>query len=137
MHTFKQNSRILIIDDQDNWRSVLQDILKSDGYSLIEVTSNLADALKSLDSMDVKLVIVDLRLLDQYQFGYQGLDIIRIAKQRGIKTLAVTGFGTPEIIEGAFQLGLDDYINKGPDFNVAELREKIENLLLQSFQSRP
>jgi DNA-binding response OmpR family regulator len=123
--------KILIVENQLNWQQVYLDILLADEY-LVDVVSILADALSQLEKNVYDIVVIDLRLIDEYMIGYQGLNIIQYAKSKGAKTLVCTGFGTPELRSIVLdQFGADQYMEKESNFDVLGFRDIIKKLSME------
>jgi DNA-binding response OmpR family regulator len=119
---------ILIIEDQRNWQEVFVDILSHDGY-VIDIASNLSEALFKLEKHQYKVAIIDLRLIEDYLFGYQGFSIINIAKEKGAKTIICTGFGSPKLKSLLInEFNVDGYIEKSPRFRNSKLRMIVKKL---------
>jgi DNA-binding NtrC family response regulator len=132
--TPKQETRdsvnILIVDDQKNWQDVFMDILANDGYC-IEVASTLTDALSMLEKQHYNVVVIDLRLIEDYLFGYQGFSVINHAREKGVKTIICTGFGSPQLRSLLIRdFNIDGYIEKNPRFRNTKFRITVKKLAL-------
>jgi len=79
-------ARILLVEDQQDVRLLLQHVLLGSGYE-VDVTETVAQARLRLDAASYELVIADGRLADG-----SGIAIADAAKERGMKTLIVTGY---------------------------------------------
>ena len=73
--------RILIVDDQQNWRDVISSLLASDGYEVNSVAST-ADAWRLLDNKSFDIAILDVRLVDDDPFDVQGIELLEQMKTR-------------------------------------------------------
>jgi CheY-like chemotaxis protein len=121
-----QKKNILVVDDQENWRQVIRDILEPEGYSVYD-SPDLSGAKLLLQSLQFLVAILDLRLVDQYPFGFQGLSLIQEVKNYGIKAVILTGYSNQVLVEKAKELGVDSFLEKGPDFNIHMFRGIIRN----------
>ena len=121
-------SSILVVDDQPNWRQVLSDILEPEGY-LVQCASSADDATVFLNQFPFHLVVVDMRLIEVYGFGVQGLNILKDARKRGCKTIAITGFVLPGLREKAHEMGIDFFVMKESGFEIKQFRDLVSSLI--------
>jgi DNA-binding NtrC family response regulator len=115
---------ILIVDDDPGFRTLLQTILKSEGYQ-VQTAGSVAEAIRAGAQKQFHLVLTDLKLPDG-----DGLAILRRWREGGSPTpfLVITGFGTvPSAVE-AMKLGALDYIGK-PLSSPDELRVLVRKAL--------
>ena len=123
--------RVLIVDDQLNWRSAFTAILAQD-YDIETVGSYLeAEKLMSEDSYDV--VILDIRLKDEDVFDATGISLARRirASQPQTRIVIVTGY-SESIDSGTVEQVVDAYIEKAPEegkFRVSEFKTLIRMLV--------
>ncbi|HNR14381.1 MAG TPA: response regulator, partial [Thermodesulfobacteriota bacterium] len=54
-------TRILIVDDEENMRHMLSELLKQDGYG-VDTAGNGQEALDKLEVRDFDLILCDLRM---------------------------------------------------------------------------
>lgn len=116
--------RILVVDDNEDFRSMLLDFLQSLGCTA-RGTGDGEAALALLREVTFDLLFVDLRLP-----GMDGLDLIRQAKslQSLAPIIVVTGYASKESAIEAVRLGVTDYLEK-PIRNLAELASTVERAL--------
>ena len=83
-HPFDQAARalgkILVVDDEEDVRQAIVDILRHDGYEVCEA-SNGTSALECLERESFALVITDIVMPQM-----DGLSVIKTAGQRGYRT---------------------------------------------------
>ena len=117
------NARALIIEDDEEMRSLLRDFFVEEGVETDSV-SNGYDALGVLTKQIFDLVVTDIRMR-----GLTGLDILpRIKKiQPEIAIIVITAFGTEEVRRKAFERGANAYLEKPIHFQ--ELRGLIHNVV--------
>lgn len=117
-----QPPHILIIEDDDNLRSLLEFNLKRHGYR----TSTAADGTDGLvmaKSLDPDLILLDILLpvLD-------GREVCRaIRRHSDVPILFLTALATEEDVVNGLMLGADDYVSK--PFKIRELLARVEALL--------
>jgi two-component system response regulator AtoC len=111
------NQKILIVDDEDKMRRVLEIMLQRMGYSVVAANDGI-EALDLLQSESFDLVISDLRMprLD----GVALLERLR-ASGNEVPVIIVTAHGTIESAVGAMKLGACDYILRPFDIEALKL----------------
>jgi DNA-binding response OmpR family regulator len=118
------NARVLIIEDDEEMRSLLKDFFVEEGFETDSV-SNGYDAFGILTKRPFDLVITDIRMP-----GLTGLDILpRIRKlQPGVSVIMITAFGSEEVRRRAYERGATLYLEKPIHFQ--QLRELIHQMVL-------
>ena len=103
--------KVLIVDDEEDLRELLQYNLKKAGYQTVLA----CDGLDALDVLE-KEKGVDLILLDLMMPNMSGLEVCRILKSREdckkIPVLMLTAKGEEGDIVLGLELGADDYMTK-------------------------
>ncbi|HEX6865191.1 MAG TPA: response regulator, partial [Thermoanaerobaculia bacterium] len=115
---------VLVVDDDTGFRELALDILRSEGYRLLEAGSG-EEALRL-----AALEEVDLVLTDQRMPGLQGLDLIQRlrAAHPPPAVVLLTAYGTiPQAVE-AVRLGAADYLTK-PLESPEALRRTVRRVL--------
>lgn len=79
--------RILLVEDDRDVRPLLEYLIFADGYHVTSAES-VGAALALLDARSFDLVVADVHLPDG-----SGLSVADKAKELGIRTLVVTGYG--------------------------------------------
>ena len=115
--------RILVIEDQEDNRQILRDLLTSADFEVIEAVDGEA-GLAAVAAHRPDLVLMDIQLpgLD----GYEATRRIKAdAGLRAIPVIAVTSYGLAGDAEKARVAGCDDYISKpySPRQLLAKVRE--------------
>jgi CheY-like chemotaxis protein len=104
---------ILVVDDNELNRRLLEFILTSGGYT-VRSASNATDALAAIQSALPRLILMDIQLP-----GMSGLDLTRQLRAdpatRGIAIIAVTAFAMKGDQEKALAAGCDAYVTKPID----------------------
>jgi len=115
--------RILLIDDEPRMLSLLNTILKGEGYALtpIQDSSKVPELLNN-ESFD--LMITDIRMTP-----IDGLELLKIARQvrPSMPVIILTAYGSVETAIEAMKLGTFDYVTK--PFKMDELLITIQRAL--------
>ena len=100
--------RVLIVDDEQNLRHMLQTLLRREGYEPVGVAS-VESALRELADRPYDIVITDLRMP-----GQGGLELVDQVRQQDLGTTVVvmTAYGSRDIAIEAMKRGAYDYISK-------------------------
>jgi len=103
-----QAARILLVEDDSTFRSLLVTILEDQGYETVEKEDGKA-ALMALRRHSFDLVLSDLRLP-----GLGGLELYRAATAEGLAPpfILLTAFGTVEEAVSAIKEGVADFLTK-------------------------
>ncbi len=107
--------KILIIDDDEFIRDLLQSFLQDKGF-YIRLAHDGLKGLNLIREEDFSVILCDLVIP-----GIQGMDILRVisASKINIPFIVITGFGTIQTAVEAMKMGAFDYITK--PFNLEEL----------------
>ena len=104
---------ILVVDDEKNIRRTLRMVLEGSGFNTIEASS-AEECLEQLDSNEVDLVILDVRL--PKMSGIEALAKIRDEPEtRRLPVLMVSGHASVAEAVQAVQLGATDFFEKPLD----------------------
>jgi two-component system, response regulator, stage 0 sporulation protein F len=112
---------ILVVDDDEAIRTLLQEELEDEGYKVL-IATNARDALKMVASEPLDLVILDIRMP-----GMDGLEAL--PRILGIKE------GLPVIMNTAYSQYQDSFMSWAADAYVVkssdltELKEKVRELV--------
>jgi two-component system response regulator AtoC len=98
--------RVLIVDDEENFRHMLSVILKKEGYD-VEAASNGEEALQKVTLSPYDQVLCDIRMPKM-----DGLDFLNEAKKAGVDAtiIMMSAYGTVDIAIEAIKLGAYDYL---------------------------
>jgi DNA-binding NtrC family response regulator len=103
---------LLIIEDEERMRRLLELVLKQEGYELLLADSG-EEGIRLLNNGGrIDLIVTDLQLGQS-----SGLEVLEAAKRvlPGVPVLIITGFGTVKSAVEAMQKGAYDYISKPVD----------------------
>jgi two-component system NtrC family response regulator/two-component system response regulator HydG len=100
---------ILYVDDDPSYRSGFPRILSKQGDLSVRLAENGRDALKTLDSTEIDIVVTDVMMP-----GMDGMDLLKAIKIRHprIFVVVITGFGTIHQAVEAMKHGASDYLLK-------------------------
>jgi two-component system cell cycle response regulator DivK len=113
---------ILVVEDQEDNRQILRDLLTSGGFEMIEA-ENGADAITAAEAKrpDVILMDIQLPILD----GYEATRRIKANPDlKSIPIIVVTSYALSGDEDKARLAGCDDYVAK--PFSPRELLAKIK-----------
>ena len=135
----EKKARVLIVDDQPNWRGLFSDLLEEE-YEVTSVGS-YQEALKALDrDPPFQVAVVDIRLDDKDQSNEGGLRLIERINDSGMptKSIIVTGYPSIQTSRRAFRdLDVSDYIEKYPEdgrsFDIVDFRRAVNKAMEESF----
>jgi two-component system response regulator AtoC len=128
--------RILIVEDEENFRHMLFVILKKENYD-VETASNGEEGLKKIAVSSFDQILCDIRMPQM-----DGMEFLTEVQKMGVSTtiIMMSAYGTIDTAIEAMKLGAYDYISKPfkPDeviltLKKAEERERLrkENELLR------
>ncbi len=100
--------RIMIIEDDEEMRSLLKDFFKEEGIET-DSASNGSDALLELSKDHFDLIITDIRMP-----GLTGLDILPRIRRLKPETpiIVMTGYGSDDVRRRSLERGATVYLEK-------------------------
>jgi two-component system OmpR family response regulator len=122
--------RLLLVDDEDNLRSMLEAALRHNGFDVVPVDNGRA-ALESARTTQPDLIVLDVMLPD-----LDGFEVCRRLRTEGYRTpvLFLTARdGTEDKVRG-LTLGGDDYLVK--PFSLDELVARVQAVLRRTGTER-
>ncbi|MEK7774456.1 MAG: sigma-54 dependent transcriptional regulator, partial [Candidatus Zixiibacteriota bacterium] len=123
-------TRILILDDEQSIRRSLALVLTKEQYSIHEADTT-AEAVKILRTGDIDLVLCDLRIGDE-----NGIEFLRTVRTGfpEVEAILLTAFGSIESAVEAVRAGAFDYLTK--PVNSQQLILKVQKALEHRFMRR-
>jgi len=108
---------ILIVDDEQDIRELIGDILRDEGYTT-RLAANSDDCMAEINAEPPALMILDIWLKDSRM---DGIDILKTVKRDNpdIPVVIISGHGNIEIAVAAIKQGAYDFIEK--PFNIDQL----------------
>lgn len=117
--------KVILVDDEI-W--TLQGIKKTFpwqnyGFTVIGATSDSAEAMEMILTQNPDVVFTDIKMS-----GYSGIDLLKAAKERGLKTkfIIISGYADFEFAQSAVRYGAYDYCLK--PVSVSDAEELLEKL---------
>jgi CheY-like chemotaxis protein len=120
--------RILVVDDEDNLRDVLVEVLKRDGHE-VHSAADGAEALRRAEAQRYDLVITDLRMPN-----LEGPELYRAVRRRYADN-------PPRVIFMSANTGIEEYATFLAEtgepalekpFNLADMRQVVLQVLAQT-----
>jgi type IV pilus assembly protein PilB len=121
----KRQATVLLVDDEDQLRRVMRDLLEREGYAVAEARDGV-QALDEVDRHAPDVIVLDLNLpgLD----GYSVLSQLRSRQNtKSIPVIVLTAKGDEDNEVRVFELGADDFLTK--PFRARALSARLEALL--------
>ena len=121
----RKGAMVLLVDDEDQLRRVMRDLLERQGYTIVEARDG-AQALDEVDRHNPDIVILDLNLpgVD----GYSVLGQLRSRPAtRQLPIIVLTAKGDEDNEVRVLQLGADDFLTK--PFRAKALAARLESAL--------
>ena len=115
--------RILVVEDQDDNRQIIRDLLSAKGYELIEATTG-EEGLNLATTGKPDLILMDIQLP-----GMDGYEVTRRIKAKPelnhIPIIVVTSYALSGDDKKAFDAGCNGYVTKpfSPRVLLAKIRE--------------
>ena len=105
------SAKILLVDDDEMYLSVLEKILETAGYQVISALEG-AQGLHTLARTNPDIVCVDFEMP-----GINGLDLIReirshVTAENGMRIIMITGSNDRSLVQQAIDAGVNDFIIK-------------------------
>ena len=117
--------KVLLVDDEDQLRRVMKDLLERDGYEVTEA----ADGVEALDQVDrhaPDIIVLDLNLP-----GLDGYGVLTHLRSRpatqDIPVVVLTALGDEDSEVRVFELGADDFLSK--PFRARALSARLQAVL--------
>jgi two-component system, cell cycle response regulator DivK len=117
------SKRILVVEDQEDNRRILRDLLTSVGYEVVEAVSG-EDGVRMAETHAPDLILMDIQLP-----GLDGYEATRRIKGNAVlrqsPIIAVTSYALSGDDATAFEAGCDAYVSKpfSPRALLAKIRE--------------
>ncbi|MHB8231303.1 MAG: sigma-54-dependent transcriptional regulator [bacterium] len=114
---------ILVVDDDINYRNILSDYLKNEGYD-VESVDSAEEAVNKLEKDFFNIIISDLKLP-----GNSGIELLKKVKSKtnDVEMIILTAFGSVDSAVAALKIGACDYLVK--PLSLEELSITIKKLI--------
>lgn len=118
----RMQPRILVVEDEEFLRSLLQVSLEKEGYSVLTA----ADGVRAMELFTSEPV--DLILLDVIMPKMDGFEVCaEIRKRSDVPIVLLTALNSPDDTVEGFELGADDFISK--PFTFKEVHARLQAIL--------
>lgn len=103
---------LLLVEDNVNHAEIIERGLGAESFEILHVRTG-AKAIEFASSRTFDVFLVDYRLPDR-----RGVEVCRRLREEADEALIllVTSIERDELVEEAFQAGVNDYVVKGPSF---------------------
>ena len=100
--------KVLVVDDEENIRLVLQTLLRKHGYE-VHVSNSAERALAQLDELAPDFVLADVRMP-----GMSGIELCQAIRARGgdVSVIVMSAYGSVDLALEAMKAGAYDYVQK-------------------------
>lgn len=117
------SARILVVDDDENFRRLFFQTLQKGGYQVRTAESG-EDAVVLLQKESFDLALIDIRMSPT-----DGFSLLEKVKKTypSMKTVMISAFSTPDTQTRSLQLGADRCLTKPVE--ISELKDAIESTL--------
>ncbi len=107
-------ARVMIADDSDAIRMVLQDILSIGGHEIVAEAQNGAEAVEMFSQANPDVLLLDLAMPKK-----DGLTVVKevIGKHPSAKIILITASHNQNVINECLQHGAKSFISKPFDFD--------------------
>ena len=113
---------IMVIDDSIVIRKMIEIALEEEDYLIVTAVSG-KEGMDLVQKNDPNLIILDMMLPDM-----PGIDVLKSIKEtKKTPVIMLSGKDSPQLIENAKELGVEDFLPK--PFRDEELVEKVKSLL--------
>jgi type IV pilus assembly protein PilB len=121
-------AKVLLVDDEDQLRRVMRDLLERDGYAVTEARDGV-EALDQIDRHAPDIIVLDLNLP-----GLDGYGVLSHLRSRpatiDIPVVVLTAQGDEDNEVRVFEMGADDFLSK--PFRARALSARLQAVLSRS-----
>jgi len=134
-HAHRQG-RILVVDDDEKWRTFLSLILEQARFRVDTVGTSI-EALECLRQKAYHLVVLDVRLRESDPANVEGMDLLREIKTKGLAEamgiVMLSAYATVEQMRTGFrEYSIRDFLSKD-EFDSLEFPERVRGLFTENF----
>jgi CheY-like chemotaxis protein len=122
--TEAENTKLLIVDDNEGVRHLVSRWLERAGFSVREAKDG-AEAMEKVKEDAPAIILADIRMPK-----IDGIELARIVKSDypNIKVILMTAYSSPQTIAQARREGVDDYLEK------PFTKDQVERITLQALE---
>ena len=125
------NSKILIVDDEQDNVLILKEILRRDGFKNLDCESEPRNVLEREHSNHYDLVLLDLQM--PFLDGFEVMELLKTSSDNQASIVILTANVEPETKHSALAMGAKDFITKPFDHKevIYRIRNVLDSRLLQ------
>ena len=111
-----KNTRVLVIDDEGKFCSLVESFLAGRGYT-VATASTSSDALVQMERFSPEVIVMDLVMP-----GLSGLELLKLAKDRTFppRVIMVTAVDADQVAHQAMSEGAQAFMSKPVDLDALE-----------------
>jgi signal transduction histidine kinase len=119
----EQQPRLLVVDDDNDFRTLVKSTLIDEGYTVDDVSSGEA-AVEAIRHQQYEIVLLDIKMP-----GMDGVQTLKLLRQEAPNTdyIMITGFQDIALAIECIKLGAKEYLNKPID--AIDLTQRIRSML--------
>lgn len=126
-----RQGRILIVDDEEQWRKELVETLQRSGFH-VDSVSRAKEALELVSESFYHVLVLDIRLVPTDRSNIEGIDLLEELFKRGLceatKVIMLSAFGTKEHMRTSFRkYKVVDFLSK-EDFDNQVFLENVRQI---------
>lgn len=128
-----RQARILVVDDEETWRSVLTEALEDEGFR-VDAAASTREAIRRLAETFYHLLVLDIRMEESDESNVEGMQLLRelVMDQHlgpALKIVMLSAHGTKKQMREAFNLmKVSDFISKH-DYSDQMFTEQLQSIL--------
>lgn len=129
---------VLVIEDDDDWRSLLFGYLV-DSYDVMAV-GDYSSAVDIIQARSFDVIVLDLRLEDQDDENFQGMELLSLLREKereenwSTNIIITSAYGTHQQVREGFKIhALFDYVPKHK-FDKREYQDIVRRAVCQRWQ---
>lgn len=133
MVRYKEQLKVLIVDDELEYREVIQMIIEDSGF-ITETAENAEHALLKLKESTYHIMLTDMKMGQ-----LNGMELLKITKNKypDMEVMLITGHGTIENAVEAMKIGAHNYIVKTqPSEKLLEEMDKVSQVIYARMNSK-
>jgi len=106
----EEKCRVLVVDDDDELRSALSDMLSEYGFDVVGLAADGQAAVESASALRPHVILMDVRMPRM-----DGIDATRLIRERlpKARVIALSAYEDRALAAAARTAGADDYVTKG------------------------
>jgi CheY-like chemotaxis protein len=132
-----RRGRILVIDDDANWREEVTEILQREGYH-VDTAATYEEALERVNDVNYHVLVVDIRMKETDQTNEDGIKLLKELRERGsneaTQAIMLSAYGTRERTRRAFrEYQVADFLYK-EEFNKQLFLDSVREVFLEKVE---